>query len=201
VGIDLQRRLFTADEYHRMGEAGVFRPDDRVELVEGEIVEMTPLGSRHGACVDRMVVLLQPLVAGTAILRVQGSIRLDAHSEPHPDLAVLKHRADFYASAHPAPEDVLLVVEVAETSLRYDRTVKIPLYARRGIPEAWLVDLATATIDVLTHPSPQGYQHSRRAERNGSLTSPTFPATTFSVRDVLGDEASGKSPTGVVREP
>jgi Uma2 family endonuclease len=186
VRIDLQRRLFTTEEYHLMGEAGVFGPEDRVELVDGEIVEMSPIGSLHAACVDRLVVLLQPHAAGTAILRVQGPIRLDAHSEPQPDLSILRQRADFYASAHPTPADVLLVVEVADTSLRSDRDVKIPLYARTGIPEAWLVDLATSTVDVFTHPSLQGYRESRRAGRTEPLISPTFPATTFSVNDILG---------------
>jgi Uma2 family endonuclease len=186
VGIDQQRRLFTTEEYHRMGEAGVFGPEDRVELVDGEIVEMSPIGSPHAACVDRLNVLLQRLVNDDAIVRVQGPVRLDAHSEPQPDLSVLRPRPDYYASAHPAPGDVLLLVEVADTSLRYDRLVKVPLYACRGIQETWLVDLATSTVDVFTHPSPQGYQESRRAGRNEPLISPTFPATTFSVNDILG---------------
>jgi Uma2 family endonuclease len=141
VGTQLQRRLFTADEFHRIAEAGILREDDRVELVDGEIVEMTPIGSHHAACVDRLNVLLQRSVDGRGIVRVQGPIRLDAHSEPQPDLSVLALRTDFYASAHPTPSNVLLVVEVAETSARYDRDIKIPLYARAAIPETWLVDL------------------------------------------------------------
>ena len=187
MGTNLQRRLFTADEYHRMGEAGVLGPDDRVELVDGEIVEMSPIGSPHAACVDRLVALLQPHAAGVAIVRVQGPIRLDPHSEPQPDLSILRHRTDFYAAAHPAPADVLLVVEVADTSLRYDRDVKIPLYARSGITEAWLVDLASATVEAFTQPTPQGYRQSRRAGRGERLIPLAFPAATVLVSHVLGD--------------
>ena len=111
-----QRRLFTADEYYRLADVGIFRRDDRVELLDGDIVEMTPIGSRHAACVDRLLALVQPRVTGRAILRVQNPIRLSPHSEPQPDLSILKARADFYASAHPAPGDVLLVIEVADSS-------------------------------------------------------------------------------------
>jgi len=189
VGIDLQRRLFTTEEYHRMAEAGVLGPDDRVELVDGEIVEMSPIGSPHAACVDRLNVLLQRLVDARGIVRVQGPIRLDAHSEPQPDLSILKHRADFYASAHPAPGDVMLVVEVADTSLRYDRDVKIPLYARAGIAESWLVDLTSGTVDVFTQPAAHGYQQSLRARRDDRIISSALPSTTLFSRDILGDLA------------
>ena len=187
MGTDLQRRLFTADEYHRMAEAGVLGPDDRVELVDGEIVEMSPIGSPHAACVDRLNVLVQRLGSVQAIVRVQNPIRLDAHSEPQPDLSILKYRADFYSAAHPAPADVLLVVEVADTSLPYDRDVKIPLYARAGIAEAWLIDLASATVDVFTQPTPQGYRQSRRASRGDRLVSLAFPAATLLASHVFGD--------------
>ena len=186
MGTDLQRRLFTADEYHRMGEAGVLGPDDRVELVAGEVVEMSPIGSPHAACVDRLNVLLQRLGGVQGIVRVQSPIRLDAHSEPQPDLSMLRHRADFYAAAHPTPEDVLLVVEVADTSLRYDRDVKIPLYARAGIAEAWLVDLASGTVEAFTQPTPQGYQQSRRVGRDAQFMSRVLPAAAFLVSDILG---------------
>ncbi len=187
MGTDLQRRLFTADEYHRMAEAGVLGEDDRVELVDGEIVEMSPIGSPHAACVDRLNVLLQRLGGVQGIVRVQSPIRLNAHSEPQPDLSILRHRADFYAAAHPTPEDVLLVVEVADTSLRYDRDVKIPLYARAGIAEAWLVDLLNGSVDIFTQPSERGYQQSRRVGRDARMTSPALPSATLLVSDILGD--------------
>ena len=182
----LQRRRFTADEYHRMAEAGVLRADDRVELVDGEIVEMSPIGSRHAACVDRLMVLLSRSLAGQGILRVQGPVRLDPHSEPQPDLSILRSRADFYASAHPGPGDVLLMVEVADASLRYDRDIKVGLYARAGIPETWLVDLQNERVDVFTQPTPQGYRTSRQIRRGERLASQALPAASLPVDEILG---------------
>ena len=187
-----QRRRFTADEYHRMAEAGVLRDDDRVELVDGEIVEMTPIGSRHAACVDQLNVLLSRSLAGQGILRVQGPVRLDPHSEPQPDLSVLKSRADYYASAHPGPDDVFLVVEVADASLRYDRDVKVGLYAHAGIRETWLVDLQSKRVDVFTQPTPQGYRASRQLRRGERLASQALPAASLLVDEMLGaTERSG----------
>jgi len=128
----LVRHRFTVEEYHRMGQAGILSEDDRVELIEGEIVEMAPVGSRHAACVKRLNALLSRRAGGRALVSVQDPIRLGEHSEPQPDLALLKPREDFYAAAHPGPEDVLLVIEVAETSLEYDREVKLPSTLGRG---------------------------------------------------------------------
>jgi Uma2 family endonuclease len=124
-----------------MGEVGILAPDARVELIDGEIIDMAPPGSLHAGIVDQLVLVLGSAVAGRALLRVQNPLRLDDHSEPQPDISVLRGRADFYKSGHPRPADVLLVVEVADTSLRFDRDDKIPLYARHRIPEVWLVDL------------------------------------------------------------
>lgn len=186
VETEVQRRRFTADEYYRMAEAGVLRADDRVELVDGEIVEMTPIGSRHAACVDRLMQLVQRCAEGRGTLRVQGPIRLDAHSEPVPDLAVLKPRADFYASAHPGPGDVVLLVEVADASLRYDRDVKVALYARAGIPETWLVDLQNERVDVFTQPTLQGYRASRQLRRGERLASQALPASSLLVDEIFG---------------
>ena len=185
VGTQLQRRLFTADEFHRMAEAGVLREDDRVELVDGEIVQMTPVSSRHAACVDRLNILLQRSIDGRGILRVQGPIELDAHSEPQPDLSVLTPRADYYASAHPTPGDILLVVEVADTSFRDDRDIKIPLYARAGIVETWLVDLSNERVEIFTQPTAQGYQQSRRAGRGARLTPSALPQISLLVDDIV----------------
>ena len=185
MGTQLQRRLFTADEFHRIAEAGILREDDRVELVDGEIVEMTPIGSRHAACVNRLNVLLQRSVDGRGIVRVQGPIRLDAHSEPQPDLSVLTLQTDFYASGHPTPSNVLLVVEIADTSARYDRDVKVPLYARAAIPETWLVDLLNARVEIFTQPTPQAYQQSRRAGRGERLTSSAVPDISLRVDDIV----------------
>ncbi len=184
VWTDLQRRRFTADEYHRMAETGVLCHDDRVELVGGEIVEMTPIGSQHAACVDRLMVLLQRSVEGRGILRVQGPIRLDAHSELQPDLSVLKPQADFYASAHPGPGDVLFLVEVADASLRYDRDIKVSLYARAGIRESWLVDLKNQCVEMFTGPTPDGYRACRQIRPGDRLTSEAL-SVSFFVEDFL----------------
>jgi Uma2 family endonuclease len=155
---DLYRRhRFTADEYHRMGESGLFGEDDRVELIEGEIIEMTPIGSRHSGTVIRLNRLLGQAVGDRAILATQSPLRLDVASEPEPDVALLRPRDDFYTTSHPGPADVLLLVEVAEASLRFDREVKVPLYARHGIPAVWLVDLAGRELTAYQQPAGEGY--------------------------------------------
>ncbi len=153
------RRMITVEVYQRMGEAGIFKPGERVELIEGALVDMAPLGSEHTGIVKLLNHLLAVGVRDRAVVSVQDPVRLDDHSEPQPDLAVLKFRDDFYRSAHPGPEDVLLLVEVADTTGRYDREVKVPLYARRGIPEVWLFDLPEKRLDVYHGPEAGEYRH------------------------------------------
>jgi Uma2 family endonuclease len=185
VSIQVEKRYFKVGEYHRMGESGVFSEDDRIELVEGEIVEMTPIGRRHASCVDRLTELLsgQPGV----IVRVQNPVQLDVFTEVQPDVALLKRREDFYSRSHPTPEDVLLTVEVADTSASYDREVKLPLYARSAIPEIWLVDLNTGIVEVYTRPENGEYRESRRASRDDSLTASAIPDfSIIEVGDILG---------------
>jgi Uma2 family endonuclease len=170
----------------REAEAGILSEDDRVELIEGELVEMTPIGSRHAACVKRLNQLLSQQVGQHALVSVQDPIRLGERSEPEPDLAVLRPRADFYASAHPGAEDALLIVEVAEASLDYDRAVKLPLYARFGIPEVWLVDLVGERIEVYRHPTPQGYQEAQRLRRGERASSQSVSGLELAVDEILG---------------
>src|SRR2546426_2118990 len=141
MSITLEKRRFTVDEYHRMAEAGIFSEDESVELLEGEIVEMTPISSRHAACVNKLTRLFTRELGERVVVSVQNPVALTETSEPQPDLALLRPRADFYAAGHPGPEDVLLMVEVADTSATSDRAVKVPLYARAGIEEVWLIDL------------------------------------------------------------
>jgi len=184
--VQVERRLFTVDEYYQMAEAGIFSEDDRVELIEGEIIEMSPIGSRHTACVKRLNRLLSQKLGDQAVISVQDPIRLSEFSEPGPDLALLRPRADFYAEAHPGPGDVLLVVEVAETSAGSDRRVKVPTYARAGILEVWLIDLADETIEIYRKPSLRGYGETQRAWRGDHLSPQAFPDKQFSVDDVLG---------------
>jgi Uma2 family endonuclease len=146
MAAEIVRWQFTVADFARMVVAGIFAEDDRVELIDGEVRVMSPGGLRHAAIVKRLNALLSRQVASRAIVSVQDPIQLTDYSEPLPDLAVLHAREDFYRHAHPLPTDVFLVVEVAETSLAYDREEKIPRYAQDLIPEAWLIEVAGATV-------------------------------------------------------
>jgi Uma2 family endonuclease len=140
------RRIITVEDYHRMAEEGLLNEDSRVELIEGEIIDMAPIGISHNCAVDRLNERLVEAVARRASVRVQGSFRLSNITEPQPDLILLKRRDDFYAHKFAAGDDTLLVVEVSDTTLRYDRNVKVPLYAKYGIPEVWIVDLENSRL-------------------------------------------------------
>ncbi len=152
-----QRHRITVHEYHRMAEVGLLAPDARVELIEGEIIDMVPIGSRHAAAVKRIAQTLTLSLADRATVSVQDPIRLSQYSEPQPDIALLRPRADFYAAVHPGPADVLLLVEVADSTLRFDRDIKLPLYACHGIPEVWLVDIENAQFTIHRDPQTHGY--------------------------------------------
>jgi Uma2 family endonuclease len=184
--IELIRRRFTADEYHRMAEAGVLREHDRVELIEGEIVEMTPIDPRHGAVVDRLNHTLTRACGDRAIVRVQGSIRLGLRSEPQPDVVLLRPRSDFYETAVPGPESVLLLIEVAETSLPYDREIKLRLYARAGVPEVWLVDLVRNEVEIHREPTPEGYRRGETLGPGDRLAPMALPEVSLSPAQFLG---------------
>jgi Uma2 family endonuclease len=186
MDVQVLRRRFTVEEYHRMGASGILTEDDRVDLIEGEVVEIAPIGSRHQACVDRLAELLSIRMVQRAAARVQGPIRLSEHSEPQPDLALLRRRADFYAASHPGPQDILLVMEVADTSADYDREVKLLLYGRSGIPEVWLIDLASESVDVSREPSAEGYRSSQTLRRGHTLSPHTFPDVELAVDALLG---------------
>ncbi len=186
MAMPLAAHRFTVDEYHRMGEAGVLHEDDRVELLDGQIVQMTPIGVRHAACVNRLNALITGLTGTRATVSIQNPLILGEHEEPQPDVAVLRYRADGYQTGHPRALDTLLVVEVADTSLAYDRDVKIPLYARAGIPEAWLVDLTTDRIAVYREPHAGRYGHLRSAGPGDMLTPVHLPDVTLAVTDILG---------------
>jgi Uma2 family endonuclease len=144
-------RRFTVEEYHRMGQVGLLGEDERVELIDGWILTMRPIGSRHAACVSLLNRVLRPVEA-TAIVRVEDPIILNDATEPQPDIAVVKFKANLYADAHPGPEDMLLLIEVAETSLEEDREVKLPRYAASAIPEVWIVNLVANIIEVYREP-------------------------------------------------
>jgi Uma2 family endonuclease len=151
------RRKLSVDDFRRMGEAGILREDDRVELIDGEMIETAPIGVAHASKVNRLSRLFLRAVADQANVSIQNPIVLAPRDEPQPDIALLKPRLDDYAGALPSAGDVVLIVEVADTTLRYDRDVKIPLYARHGIPEVWLVDLQSESVVVYRQPGPDGY--------------------------------------------
>ena len=136
-----RRHWLTVDEYHRMDETGILAPDARVELIDGEIIDMAPIGSRHAGIVSRLSKLFERSVGEHVLVWAQNPVRLGDHSEPEPDIALLKPREDFYTRSHPAAGDVLLLVEVSDSTLAYDRNIKAPLYARHSIVETWLVDV------------------------------------------------------------
>src|SRR5687768_7670086 len=158
MSADIARYSFTAEEFQRMGEAGIFRQDARLELIEGEIIEMSPIGSLHAACVNFLSRLLNRLFGDSYIVATQNPVRLNDISEPQPDVALLRWRDDFYRGAHPTPEDVLLVVEVADTTVVKDTTLKVPLYARAGIAEAWLVNIPEGLVEIYSEPAGGAYQ-------------------------------------------
>jgi Uma2 family endonuclease len=160
---------FTAQEYHLMSETGIFSPEHRLELIRGEIVKMSPIGRKHCACIAALNELLFTKFAGKFNIWVQSSIRLDDGSEPQPDIALLRRRADFYRESLPSPADILLVIEVADSTISYDRDVKMPLYAEFGIMEAWLIDVNAKTLTKYTEPSPRGYKTSHRLELNDAV--------------------------------
>jgi len=169
-----------------MAEAGVLSEDDRVELLDGEIVQMSPIGIPHASSVDRIAELFRRRLVGRANIRVQGPIVLDRFSQPQPDVSVLALSADFYARAHPRPRDVLLAIEVMSSSRGYDRTLKLPLYARAELREVWLVDLKAQTIEVYTRPALRGYRAQTTVGRGRVLSPLAFPRMRFRVSEILG---------------
>ena len=186
-----ERRRFTVDDYYKMAEVGILRPDDRVELLDGEIVQMSPIGSAHAAGVTRVTNAFYARVGDRAVIRVQNPIHLGDHSEPEPDMALLRPRAELYARAHPRPADVLLVVEVADTSAAFDRRVKLPLYACAAIPETWLLVVGAVpsrwiALEVHRDPTPDGYRQIRRLRRGQRLSPLALPNLEVSVDELLG---------------
>lgn len=178
-----RRRAWTVEEYHRMREAGILGEHDRVELLDGEVVAKVPIGSRHAGCVKRLNRTFVRLAGDRYVIGVQDPVVLD-RSEPEPDVAVLRWRDDLYATAHPRAADVVLLVEVADTSAAEDRRRKLPLYARAGIAEVWLVDLDADAVLRHREPSPDGYR-AVDVVRDGALAPDGAPDLAVAVADVL----------------
>lgn len=182
----LTRHRLTVADYYRMGEAGVFAPNARVELIEGEVIDMAPIGTRHGSAVKRLNALLTAAVGSRAVVSVQDPLRLGDLSEPEPDLMLLKPRADFYADAHPTAADVLLLIEVADTSARYDREIKLPLYARHGVPEVWIVDLEARLLRFYRAPAGEAYDQSSTTTSPGRIPIAALPGIEIDLAQILG---------------
>lgn len=185
MAVQLVHYRFTRAEYHRMVEAGILHEDSPVELIEGEILEMSPIGRRHKAVVDRCTRAFTQRVGDRAIVRVQSSVVLSDRCEPQPDLVLLRPRDDFYAESDETPADVLLIVEVADSSEGYDRQVKAPLYARYGIPELWIVNLVRDHVAVYRAPTPDGYATTQIARRDDRIEPLLLPGVSIAVADIL----------------
>jgi Uma2 family endonuclease len=183
----LKTYRFSVDEYHRMGEAGIFSEDDRVELLAGAVVEMSPIGPLHAVTVNRLTALFSSRLGTRAIIGIQNPLLLrDEDSEPQPDVLLLRPRADFYSHAHPQAHDVYLVIEVADTSLEADRDVKFPIYARAGVAESWLLDVSAERLEVYRQPTSDGYQEVRLLQRGDAVALQAFPDLALTVDDLLG---------------
>lgn len=186
MSVQIERRWFSVEEYDRMIQTGILTEDERVELVEGEIVKMSPIEKLHAACVKRLNAFFHRLVGRDVIISVQDPVHLNDFSRPQPDVALLKLRDDFYVQAHPTPGDILLIVEVADTTASSDRSVKVPLYARAGIPVVWLVDLQRDLIETYAQPANGAYQEVREARRGDTLTLESLPLFKLGVNEILG---------------
>lgn len=186
MSVEFARHWFTVGDYERMGEAGILPDDKRFELIRGEIIEMSPIGQRHAACVAKLTSVLSQQTAGTAIVWVQNPIVLDDFSEPQPDVVLLKPRADFYRNALPTPDDVLLVIEVSDTTLNFDRQVKALDYARAGISEVLIFNLPDEQLEYYEQPTNGAYRISRTLELGERLQSSTVSGALFDVTEILG---------------
>ncbi len=184
---EITKRLFDVDDFHRMAQAGILLEDDRVELIDGEVVAMTPIGPRHNAAVNRATRTLVTTVGDRAIVQVQGSVRLDRFQEPRPDLVLLRPQPDFYASRLPGASDILLVIEIAESSLDYDREVKARVYGQSGVQEYWMVDLNDRSVSCCRDSMGGVYRRIRQYRAGESVAPEALPECSISVDALLAD--------------
>jgi Uma2 family endonuclease len=183
--IQIPRHRLTVDEYYRMAELGILAPDARVELIEGEIIDMTPQGSRHAAILSRLNERIVKAVGSSAIVRCQQPIRLGNRSEPEPDFAIVRSDPSYYARAHPVASDVLLLIEVSHTSVKYDRYVKAPLYARHGIVEVWVIDIEAARVLIFRVPRDGNYADASSVDRPDALTPVALPLVRIDLSEIF----------------
>jgi Uma2 family endonuclease len=181
-----RRHRISVEEYHRMAEVGLLAPDARVELIDGEIIEMPPIGSRHGAIVDRLTELFMFAVQGRANVRCQGAIQLGDFSEPQPDLSLLERREDFYSEKHPREGQILLAIEVSESTLNFDRKRNMSLYARYAIPEFWVFDVEGKQLLVFRNPSGAAYTDVSSMNELGIMAVSALPGLSVDLSKVFG---------------
>ena len=180
-----RRRRLTVDDFAKMCEVGILSADDRVELIDGELVEMPPMGSEHAGIVNELANVLPGLLDPAVRLRVQSSVQLTRYTQPEPDLAVVSRDSRLYLRHHPQPEEILIAIEVADSSLKYDREQKMPRYAAAGVPEAWLVDVRARTITVYTDPTAEGYRASHTLEWNEALDAKAVEGLRLTFESIL----------------
>ena len=184
--VEVERKLFTVDEYHRMCDTGIIGFDERTELIDGEIIKMPNPSTRHVACANRANTFFTEAFGRRAIVSIQNPLLLNLYNEPLPDVVVLKPRPDFYTSTRFTPEHAFFVVEISESSLAFDRKVKLPRYAASGAPEVWIEDLKHALLLVFRDLENDTYKTCLTLRRGETVSPSAFPDVTFKVEDLLG---------------
>ena len=184
--VEVERKQFTVDDYYKMAEAGILTAEDRVELIEGQILKMSPIGTRHAMTVTRALMIFARGVGDRVVVAVQNPAPMDTYNEPQPDLVLIRPREGFYGTDHPSPEDVVLLIEVADTSLRKDRLMKLPVYARNGIREVWIIDLSDDVIYVYRKPEANAFLLFETRHRGDFVSPAAFPNFEVKVDDLLG---------------
>ena len=179
---EVPRRLINVEEYYKMAEVGILKPEDRVELIHGEIYQKSPIGSRHAAIVDHLAMMLNQIFQREVIVRVQNPIRIDDNNEPEPDFALVKYQPDFYSTAHPIPAEVLAVIEVAGSSIRFDKDIKSLLYASCGIPEYWIINMDEGQLELFSDPKRGNYSQN---QLYGPADKVTLMGNKLAVEDLL----------------
>jgi Uma2 family endonuclease len=179
------RHKLSVSDYYRMGDAGILHEDSRVELIEGELIDMSPIGSHHAGIVTLISHLLNKKISDQAIVSVQNPVRLSDWSEPQPDIMLLKPRSDYYYDSHPKPSDVLVLIEVADSSIDYDRKTKLPLYARSGIQEFWIIDMNTQRLERYTQPNETGYGYCETLDKTGKISPTALPDVVIDLSRIL----------------
>ena len=186
MSVQIERRLFSVSDFYKMLDVGIFTEDDRVELLDGEIITMSPIDAKHAAIVDRLVRVLIQYLDDRAIVRSQNPVQLNDYSEPLPDIAILKWDDDFYTDHHPLPADTLLMIEVANTSLAYDRKKKLPRYARAGIPEVWIVNIEKQVVEQYSSPTEDEYILRRNVKYGEIVKSKSVPKLELPTEVIFG---------------